>query len=474
MALLILIAFIFQLATILILEFRSPPKTVAWLFILFCVPFIGFFLYYFVAKDYQNRRRIRLSGSPLFRRIEARLREQAEIIEDTAGMNNPEFAGQERLFALLSHLRECPMTGCNATRVLKDGEETFASMLEAMEQAKEHIHIEFYIFRSDMIGSRFKDLMIRKAREGVKVRVLCDGLGSLMLKRSFIQEIREAGVEFHYFLPPFIALLDKRVNYRNHRKIIVIDGTVGFMGGLNVGDDYLGLHRKMGYWRDTHLRLEGDAVYFLQHTFLGDWKLAGGGEVTPGVLFPPHHCRGQERVQILTSGPDQDWRTIQEMCFGAAAVAKRRIWITTPYFIPDAAVYEALKTAAVSGLDVRIIIPYHSDSRLVHWASLSYLEELLRAGVKFYQYAKGFVHAKVMVVDGLLATVGSANLDMRSFYSNFEMTAVLFDPLAIEELSRQFEEDLQECRPVLLPSFLQRPKRQKGLELFARMLSPLL
>ncbi|WP_094096412.1 cardiolipin synthase [Paenibacillus physcomitrellae] len=472
--LLSLIAFIFQIATIMLLEFRSAPKTVAWLFILFCVPFIGFVLYYFAARDYKNRRRLRRSGSKLFREMKALLWRQSSRVEDAAGMQNPEFIHRERLFKLLTRLSESPITGCNSTLVLKDGEETFPSMLEAMEQARDHIHIQFYIFRSDMIGSRFKDVMIRKAREGVEVRLLCDGLGSLKLKKGFIKELKEAGVKFHYFLPPWIALLDKRLNYRNHRKIVVIDGRIGFMGGINIGDDYLGLYSNMGYWRDTHVRIEGDAVYFLQNTFLGDWKLACGEQVDEAGYFPKHNCGGKEQVQILASGPDQYWNAIQEMCFGATSAATRRIWITTPYFIPDDGILEALKTAAVSGVDVRIIIPYHSDNRLVHWASLSYVEDLLRTGIKFYQYAKGFVHAKVMIVDDLLATVGSANLDMRSFFSNFEMTAILFDASPIEELARQFEEDLQECRPILLETFLNRPRRQKGMELLARLLSPLL
>ncbi|ANS77032.1 cardiolipin synthase [Paenibacillus yonginensis] len=470
----VLIAFIFQIATILILEFRSAPKTVAWLFILFCVPFIGFVIYYFAARDYKNRRRLRQKGSRLFRDMKALLWTQSRIVKDASEMLHPDFVHRERLFKLLTHLSESPITGCNATRALKDGEETFPSMLEAMEQAQDHIHIEFYIFRSDMIGSRFKDVMIRKAREGVKVRLLCDGLGSVKLKKRFIGELKEAGVEFHYFLPPWIALLDKRVNYRNHRKIVVIDGRIGFMGGINIGDDYLGLHPKMGYWRDTHLRLEGDAVYFLQNTFLGDWKLASGEQIEEARYFPVHNCGGREQNQILTSGPDQHWNAIQEMWFGAASIASERIWITTPYFIPDDGIFQALKTAAVSGVDVRIIIPYHSDNRLVHWASLSYVEELLQSGIKFYQYAKGFVHAKVMIIDDLLATVGSANLDMRSFFSNFEMTAILFDAARIRELAEQFEEDLQECRPVLLETFLKRPRRQKAMELLARLLSPLL
>jgi cardiolipin synthase len=470
----VLLIFIFQVGTILILEFRKPSKAVAWLFILFCFPLIGFVLYYFMAQDYKKRKFMRQRGSRLFRGFKDQIWEQARVIESLEQMENPAFHDQERLFNLLSRLSESPITGCNETRVLTNGEEAFPDMLQAMESARHHIHIEFYIFRNDEIGVRFQQVLMHKAREGVKVRFVVDGLGSYHLPRSFVRECREAGVEFHFFLPPLIATLDRRVNYRNHRKIVVVDGVVGYVGGINVGNDYLGLYPKFGFWRDTHMRIEGDGVYFLQNTFLGDWKLASGERIIDKSLFPPHHCQGNEQVQVLASGPDQDWDAIQEMCFGALTVAKRRVWLTTPYFIPDPSIYEALKTAAVSGVDVRIIIPYKSDSTLVHLASLSYVEELLEAGVRFYQYRKGFIHAKVMIVDELLASVGTANLDMRSFFYNFELTAVLFSKAAISRLVRDFEEDLRNSSPIDNEEFSNRPRIHKAAEMLTRMLSPLL
>lgn len=470
----VLIAFIFQIATILLLEFRNPAKAVAWMFILFAVPLIGFILYYFVAQDYKKRRKLRRRGSRLFQEMKERLWNQAEIVDSLQRMNNKEFESQERLFNLLTRISESPITGCNETKVLSSGETAFDAMLEEMEKAKDHIHIEFYIFRNDGIGTKFQNMMIRKAKEGVKVRLVCDGLGSYRLPRSFVRKLEEAGVEVYFFLPPFIAFLDRRVNYRNHRKIIVIDGTVGFVGGLNVGDDYLGLYDNMGYWRDTHLQIKGDAVYFLQNTFLGDWRLASGQKIHDPDLFPSHHCHGKEQVQVLTSGPDQHWNALQEMCFGAIAVAKRRIWIATPYFIPDPGIYEGLKMAAVSGVEVKVIIPGHADSRLVKLASLSYVEDLLQAGVQFYEYGKGFIHAKVLIVDDLLASVGTANMDMRSFFYNFEMTALMFDAEPISRLSRDFEQDLSDSRIIMPQKFSRRSRRQKMAEKLARLLSPLL
>ncbi|SMF72765.1 cardiolipin synthase [Paenibacillus uliginis N3/975] len=472
--LLALIAFICQMAAVLLLEFRNPSKTVAWLFILFCLPLVGFVLYFFMAQDYQHRLKIRNRGTRLFQEIKEQLWKKAAVVQQASDMHNDEFHHNLRLFNLLNHLSESPITGCNRSKVLTDGEETYAAMLQAMEKAKDHIHVEFYIFRHDTIGTKFQDVMIRKAKEGVKVRLICDGLGSYKLKNSFVRRFKESGVEVHFFLPAMISVLNRRINYRNHRKIVIVDGIVGFLGGINVGDDYLGKYQKMGYWRDTHLEVEGDAVYFLQNVFLQDWKLAAGEKIVDLSLFPKHHCTGEEQVQILSSGPDMTWNAIQEMCFGSISVAKERIWITTPYFIPDEGLFEAIKTAAVSGVDVRIIIPDKADSRLVKLASLSYVEDLLTAGVRFYEYKKGFIHAKVLIVDDLIGSVGTANMDMRSFFCNFELTAVLFDKEPIKRLVSDFEEDLRNSGLIDTQKFHERGRLQKVTEILSRMLSPLL
>lgn len=472
--LVVLLAYIAQIAMILILEFRNPSKAVAWMFILLLFPFVGFITYYFVAKDYTKRQWLRLRGRPRFPDAQAKLRKRISIVRTAEEAQNPAFQHQKRLFGLLTHWPKYPITGRNLTQVYSEGETAFSAMLKEMEKAKDHIHVQFYIFRADGIGAKFQEVMIRKAKEGVKVRLLCDGLGSYLLRASFVRRLRAEGVEVHFFLPPLIALQSRRLNYRNHRKIIVVDGTVGFVGGLNVGDDYLGLYEKNGYWRDTHLQLRGDAVYFLQMTFLHDWRLASGKRIDEQGLFPDHRCEGSEQVQILTSGPGQPRNNIREMCFGAMSVATRRIWIASPYFIPDEAVYTALKTAALSGVEVIVILPYHPDHRLVKLASLSYVEELLAAGVKFYQYTKGFIHAKVLLVDDLLASVGTANMDMRSFFYNFEMTALLFDQGTIARLVNDFERDIADSVPIRLAEFARRSRWQKGMELLARLLSPLL
>lgn len=472
--LLLLIAFIFQIATILIVEFRNPGKAMAWMFILFLIPIIGFVLYYFIAQEYKKRRTIRLRGTGIFQMLKSTVFRQSKIIHDISEMRYPAFSDQTRLFGLLTKISENPITGHNEVKVMSESEKIFAAMLNAMEQATHHIHMEFYIFRHDGIGTKFQEVLIRKAMQGVEVRVIYDGLGSYKLKSSFIAEMRRAGIEARAFLPPWIATLDRRVNYRNHRKILIVDGKIGFMGGINVGDEYLGLSPKLGFWRDTHLELRGDAVYFLQNTFLDDWSLVSEQVVVSEDLYPPHSCNVDKQVQILTSGPDQHWDTVQELYFGAISAAKERIWITSPYFIPDEALRTALKTAAVSGVEVKVLIPDQGDSRIVQFASLSYVEELMLAGVEFYQYTKGFVHAKIIIIDDLLGSVGTANMDMRSFFYNFEMIALLFDESSVSELITDFKQDLEHSKKIDLREFQLRPKLQKGAELLARLVSPLL
>lgn len=472
---LLLSLFVLQIAIIVLLEFRRPQRAIAWVFLSFCCPPAGLLLYYFLGRDYWQSRKIdKRCSPPLLREIREHVSGKITIIKKTEECGNPRFTGHEELLYLLSRLSDRNITGHNQCRVLPNAQEAYDVMLEAMEGAREHIHMEFYIFRDDEIGELFQEVMIRKARQGVKVRLLCDGLGSHSLSRKFTRTLKNAGVEVHFFLPPLHSLLDRRFNYRNHRKIMVIDGLVGFTGGMNVGDDYLGKDPKMGYWRDTHLRLEGDAVYDLQYVFLKDWKLAAGDWLSHPRFFPGHRCTEQESVLIVASGPDGAIDASEEMYFAALCSARKRIWITSPYFIPDPTICRALKNAVLSGVEVRIIIPAKPDNKLVYSASLSYLENLQDAGVKFYRYTAGFMHAKVMIIDDLLATTGSANLDMRSFYSNFELTAVLLQPDIIASLAAAFEKDLKHSQFIDPEKFRKRGWNVKLIQGLCQLLSPLL
>ncbi|MBC8080691.1 MAG: cardiolipin synthase [Gorillibacterium sp.] len=466
--------FIIQVGTVLIIEFKNPSKTTAWLLIIFLLPVLGFILYFFVAREYRKRRYVKRHGSRVKYLLPEGVRHNVDVAMKAKEMRNPDVAKQKRLFGLLQSIPESPITLCNETEIYSDGVATFDAIIEALEHAKDHIHLEYYIIHSDEIGTVIQNILLRKAKAGVDVRLMYDGLGSYKLKESFIRKLTDGGVKVGCFFPLRAAFFTKNLNYRNHRKIIVVDGLVGFLGGINIGDEYLGRNPRFGFWRDTHMRIIGDAVYFLQQTFISDWEFVTGEKLMDARYYPEHHCVGEERVQILNSGPDAEWDTILELYFSAISTAVNRIYLETPYFIPDFSILMALKTAALSGVEVRIILPGISDHALVKSASNAYIEDLMMAGVHFYQYQAGFIHAKILIVDETVATVGTANLDMRSFFDNFEMNAVMFDKETIRKLDEDFQEDLEKSEEMNLEDFRTRSRIQRAKEVFARMLSPLL
>ncbi|MBP1995006.1 cardiolipin synthase [Paenibacillus eucommiae] len=493
----VLLLFIIQIATVLVGHFKHPSKTVAWLVILFIVPFVGFIIYYFLAKEYtkkhstknklgkEDRRSLpRQSSSGKHRLNQTMLAASKPNAIDDAGnptaldtrskQKNLEIYGNTRLRAICEHIPESSISGNNQVNVLTNADVTYKAMLEAISKARRHIHFEFYTIRSDDIGGVFREILIRKAREGVKVRVIYDGVGSYKLSGDYLRELKAAGVEAYSFFSPLFAFFNKRMNYRNHRKIIIVDGQAGFLGGINIGDEYLGANPKLGFWRDTHLKLQGDAVYFLQQTFMTDWSHCSGQQLTGPDLFPEQNQQHSELVQMVASGPDDHTDSILQLFFAGITAAKERIYLTTPYFIPDPSLIMGLKLAALSGVDVKIIIPDVPDSKVVQYASKSYLHELLQVGVRFFLYKKGFMHAKVMLIDQLIATVGSTNLDMRSFFSNFELNAVMYNREAIIRLEKDFIEDLKESVELKLAEFEQRSSWEKRKEMLARLLSPLL
>jgi cardiolipin synthase len=469
---LLMLLFILQAATILICEYKRPAKSVAWLSILFIFPIIGFVMYYFVAREYSTRKKIhRHSGERGEKQRLSRTRHNAGSGPKRGG--DRFLPGEPRLRDWLCRVPGAPITGINRVEVLTNADVTYEAMLTEIGKARNHIHFEFYTIRDDAIGMRFQEALLQKAKEGVTVRVIYDGVGSHSLSKAYIDELKHAGVAVQPFLKPLIAFFDKRLNYRNHRKIVVVDGLVGFVGGINIGNEYVGGDPKLGFWRDTHLMLHGDAVYDLQNTFLTDWFFVSGEILEGRSYYPIHEEEHPSFVQVISSGPDTRWDAIQEMYFAGMIAAKNRIWITTPYFIPDPSIIMALKSAAISGVDVRVILPYKADSRIVQYASMSYLKELLQVGVRFYLYRKGFMHAKIIIVDEIMVTVGTANVDMRSFFSNFELNAVMFDEEVIKRLESDFEMDLKECTEVMLNEFEQRSRSEKRKELIARLLSPL-
>lgn len=468
----ILLIYLFQIITIVFMEYRHPAKAVAWLLILFCFPLIGFIMYYFIAQEYSARRRIRTHEMSIDHTVEQQPKQH--VVYQVNALHNVEMHGQERLFSLLSTLSSSPLTSCNQTEVLTNGHTAFEAMLTAIHGATQHIHMEFYMIHADGVGVMFQEALIAKAKAGVEVRIIADGVGSRELCPQYIRKCKAAGIEFHWFLPLTVSFYKRRLNYRNHRKMMIIDGKIGFTGGMNIGDDYIGLNDKHGFWRDTQLRIEGDAVYDLQAIFLHDWFFVSKKRVTASSLFPPHTCQNIEQVKMISSGPDVNQNAIQQLFFGVLNCAQNRVWMMTPYFIPDPSICLALTIAATSGIDVRIIIPSQSDFNIVDWATLSYVEELMQAGVRFFQYQKGFSHAKMFIMDQALASVGTANIDMRSFFSNFELNAVLFHQPTIARLEQDFQRDFADSIEINSEQFKQHLYWKKIRRALARLLAPLL
>jgi Phosphatidylserine/phosphatidylglycerophosphate/cardiolipin synthases and related enzymes len=461
-----------QPAVILWIERRTPAKAAAWILLALAVPVLGFAGYWMIGRS----RRVK-AGRDASREFEQAAERLSICAASPGELGHAGMLEQKQLLQLLRVCSGRPVTLGNQVKVLTNGRETFASILEEMEQAKHHIHLDYYTIRDDGIGRKFLNILTAKAKAGIEVRVLYDGIGSINLGKRYIRELKQSGVQVSCFLPARVALLKRLLNSRNHSKIAVIDGRVGFVGGINIGDEYLGKDKRLGFWRDTQLRLEGDSVYFLQELFMKDWELAAKERLPVHAGYMPEHDpddASQEPVLIVSSGPDRRGEPILETAFAAVKVARSSVYISTPYFIPDESLLAVLGSAAKSGVDVRLIIPGLADTQLVLWATLSFVERMLEAGVRVYRYQKGFIHAKVMIVDDLLAVVGTANMDMRSFHSNFEQNAVLFDPGTIEHLKQDYEQDLLDSRELEAVDFRQRPRREKAAEAAARLLSPLL
>ncbi len=382
---------------------------------------------------------------------------------------------QHRLFQLAQKLGNSPISFDTATKTLTNGDETFHHIIRELKRARHHIHMEYYIVRDDHIGQTIKDILIEKAKQGVKVRFLFDSVGSWKLSKKYIADLRNAGVEAVAFGPVKLPFLNSKFNFRNHRKIIVIDGNLGFVGGLNIGDEYLGRDKNIGFWRDTHLMVKGEAVRTLQLIFLQDWYyMTNYSFLTAEYLSPQPSNKSHGGVQLIAGGPDNEWSVIKNIFFAMITSAEKSVWIASPYFIPDEDIFSAIKIAALSGVDVRLLVPNRPDKRIVFHASRSYFPELLEAGVKVYEYQRGFMHSKIVIVDHELASIGTSNMDMRSFHLNFEVNAFLYRTKSTQKLVTEYLNDLEYSKQLDLETFGKRNIGIRLLESTARLLSPML
>lgn len=459
----------------IIMENRNPVRTLAWILMLLLVPVIGLLFYIYFGMNYRKVKMFSMKGLGDFKWLQYMSEDQKQRIKKAELLKKEDMVVVRRLMNLLLNNSKALLSRYNTVDILNNGEETFKSILLAISKARKYIHLEYYIIEKGELWNRLKTLLIKKAREGVEVRIIFDDVGSWTLPKKDIKEMRIVGIQIYPFLPVRMPLFTNKVNYRNHRKIVVVDGETGFIGGLNFADRYLHGLPDIGIWRDTQLKIKGEGVTSLQIVFLTDWYFVCQELLLNKEQYLPNkRVDGNVVMQTVASGPDSDWTSIQQAYFTLINMAKKYVFISTPYFMPGETTLNSLKTAAMSGVEVRMMIPYRSDSRLTHWCTRSYIEELLEAGVRVFQYRNGFNHSKVIVIDGMVSSVGTANMDMRSFEQNFEVNMILYDRNVSKKLATDFLNDLKGSSEISIQQWKFRPKRDKVKESLARLFAPLL
>ncbi len=464
-------------AFIIVFFQRKDPKSVwAWLLILYFIPVLGFVFYLLAGTDIYKAKLFRTKEiedklSDAIRRQESSIRNR-ELAE-----SYPEMADYADLVLYNLQTAGAVLSDDNEVEIIVDGKEKFRRLFEDLENAKQSIHIQYYIIKDDEIFASMAEILKRKATEGVEVRVLFDAMGCRTMGQKKWQELETAGIETAEFFPAFFGRLQLRINYRNHRKIVVVDGQTSYVGGFNVAREYVGLDKKFGYWRDTHMRITGTAVQSLQARFILDWNYANRKHKIP---FEPYLFEKPEKqgmgcpVQIISSGPDTQDKSIRDTYLRMIHKANKSIYIQTPYFIPDEAIFSALLIAARSGIEVNVMIPCKPDHPFVYWATYSYVGELVLAGANCYTYNNGFIHAKGMIVDEEVLCYGTANMDIRSFGLNFEVNAVIYDKKKAAEMAGYFREDLKVSQKITRNGYLSRPLWQRFKEQVCRLFSPVL
>lgn len=459
---------------ILVIQQKGDPlKTITWVLVLLLVPIIGIILYFYFGQNYRRQKIFNRKGLNDMERMRDFSHLQILELPKKSFLNDPKIKSKQHIITLLLNNSKSLLSEYNTLQIFTAGKEAFDVILNDIQNAKDHIHLEYYIIEDDKIGRKVRDLLINKAKEGVEVRVIYDDMGSWSLSDKYLRPLREAGVQVFAFLPVRFPYFTNKINFRNHRKIVVVDGKIAHLGGMNIADRYIEGGEGLGMWKDMQLRIVGEAVHSLQVIFLTDWYFVSKQVINDDKYFPKSSISERRLVQITASGPDSDWASIMQAYFAAISTANDHIYIATPYFIPNESILTALKTASLGGVDVRIMLPYKSDSHLVYRSTLSFVSELLEAGVKIYFYHKGFNHAKLMLVDGIFASVGTANMDIRSFDQNFEVNAIIYDEEVNNYLESLFLKDLKLSFNFTLEEWNNRHWLNNFKESLARLLSPL-
>lgn len=441
-----------------------------------CIPVLGFFLYLIFGRNFRKEHMFKMKE--IEDEVKIAIKSQGEaIFQKRLLLRDPEQERFKKLILYNLNEGESVLTDNNDIRIFTEGREKYKALLDEMEHALRYIHIQYYIIKNDELWQEIEAVLKRKVSQGVEVRVLFDSMGCRNMPTGEWKKLEKSGIQVAEFFPAVLGKLYLRANYRNHRKIVVIDGRIGFVGGFNIGREYLGLDKKLGYWRDTHICIEGAAVTSLAVRFVLDWNYAARENLfTREHLFeiPKYSRNGREPVQIISSGPDSKSKIIRNNYLQLIHMAKRNIFIQTPYFIPDDEILGALKIAVESGVDVRIMVPCKPDHPFVYWATYSYLGDMIEAGAKCYTYDNGFLHAKSMCVDGLVTCMGTANMDMRSFGLNFEVNVTIYSARTTQKLEDTFHNDIKKSTLITRKKYQSRSLTIKAKEQMCKLLSPLL
>lgn len=456
--------------SLIFIERRDPTTTWAWLLIFILIPGFGFIIYLLFGQN--------LSRQKIFKeKIKYDEIKRREVSSEYCCKSNYHDGG-EQFFDLkrmnFNNLGS-KYTMNNKVKIFFNGEDKFSQLIEDIRKAKKYIHVEYYIFRNDMLGKIIIRELTEKAKQGLEVRLLVDSMGSYKLTKRGLKKYINAGGKFSIFFPGILPHINTRINYRNHRKIVVIDGKYGYVGGYNVGNEYISKDPEVGFWRDTHTRIEGDAVKDLNERFLLDWCYASQEPIEDYDKYSNEfNDDGDVGIQIVTSGPDHKEEYIKNAYIKLINNAKRNVYLETPYFIPDVPILEALRISSLSGVDVRIIIPGKPDHFFMQWAASSYIGDLLEAGIKVYSYEKGFIHAKTIAVDGTVVSIGTANMDIRSFKLNFEVNAFIYDDRVTKLCETQFMKDIEDSIEITQEKYNNRSMTLRIKESLIRLVSPIL
>lgn len=459
---------------IVVLENKEPVKAMAWILVLVLLPVIGIIFYIFFGRNFRKERLFSRKEVQDSEQIQRLSHQQRSELPDHDRFKDEVMRSKLRTMLLLLNNNKALLTQRNRTHLLPSGLESFEKIFQAIRNARHHIHLESYIIQEDTTGNALKDLLIEKALQGVEVRVIYDDVGSWTLSREYLKDLEQSGARIRPFLPVHFPLLASKLNYRNHRKVLVVDGELAFSGGMNIADKYRYGDPVLGHWQDAHLMVEGEAVKSLQAVFLTDWYFTEGEILEGEPYFKETDLEEGAWVQVVTSGPDSEHASIMQAYFSAIANARERIWIANPYFIPNESIFTALKVAAMSGVEVDLILPGVTDSKITQLAANSYLEDLMATGVRVHQYQEGFIHSKLIAVDDVFASVGSANMDHRSFEQNFEVNTLIYDRKGAVEVRKMLEADIEHSKELDPRTFEARPLTLKFQESVVRLFAPIL